>query len=86
MNTKVKCYKYSPADDPFLMFETGTIDEMIEKLAGFINWRDYPNDIWVKIGCENCLMYDPMLDIFKDWNGVRFTNISKDRLIYYFNR
>jgi len=85
MKTTIKCMKYDPSDEPFLVFEAETAEEMIAKLAE-ISWIDLPNDIWVKIGSENCLMYDPMLDMFKDWNGIRWVNISNERVIYYFAR
>lgn len=85
MKTTIRCYKYSPTDDPFLTIEAKTADEMIEKLADKISWRDYPNDIFVKIGSDPCIMYNPMLCIFKDWNGMRFVDISKERVaLYYF--
>jgi len=86
MKTIVKCYKHSLADDPFLVFDATTPNEMIEKLANDLDWHDFPNDIWVKIGSENSLLYDPMLDIFKDWNGCRWANIDTGTVIYYFTR
>ena len=81
---KISCYKYSLSDDPFLTFNSKTASEMISFLAEEVNWWDFPNEIWVKIGCANSLLYDPMLDIFRDWNGCRFTKIDSNRLNYYF--
>ena len=81
---KISCYKYSMSDDPFLTFEAKTVKDLISFLAEGISWRDYPNEIWVKIGSMNSLLYDPMLDIFSDWNGFRFSKIDNSRLNYYF--
>lgn len=86
MKTTIRCYKYSMEEAPFLKFDAEAPSELITKLANDLDWHDFPNDIWVKIGSENSLLYDPLLDMFKDWNGCRWAGISNERVIYYFTR
>ena len=80
----IRCYKYNPSETPFLEFEVKTAGDMIHELSEKISWRDFPNDIWVKIGSDLCILYDPLLDQFKDYNGVRWVNIPRKNLCYYY--
>ena len=79
----IKCYAYSLSDEPFLAFTAKTPEEMIDRLSDDVSWRDHVNDIWVKIGPDS-LLYNPMLHIFRDWDGQRFVQIDNKRLRYFF--
>ena len=84
MTTTIKCYKYSLKDDPFLEIHAESADEMFKELADKISWRDFANDIWVKISSCPALLYSPALHSFKDWNGMRFADINNERVVNYY--